>query len=152
MLRDHSIMKRLLLALACLTSLQAAETYTEKPGKEGDGAFEVGPEYKLDPDLTDKGNAKGKTFTFSMKLADSKIFDGTDKTLEPDKKKVNTERKITVYVPAAYQDGTKAPLLVIHDGPGQLKSLTPALSWISRTTTRQRKRSIRSARGSITPA
>ena len=49
-------MKRLLLALACFTSLQAAETYTEKPGKEGDGAFEVGPEYRIDPDLTDKGN------------------------------------------------------------------------------------------------
>jgi hypothetical protein len=93
-------MKRLLLAFACLASLNAAEIYTENPGKQGDGAFEVGPEYKLDPDLTDKGNAKGKTFTFSMKLADSKVFDGKDKTREPEKK-VNTERKITVYVPAA---------------------------------------------------
>jgi hypothetical protein len=61
--------KRLLLALAGFASLHAADTYTENPGKQGDGAFEVGPEYKLDPDLTDKGNAKGKT-------------------LEPDKKKV----------------------------------------------------------------
>ena len=120
-------MKRLLLALACLTSLQAAETYTEKPGKEGDGAIEVGPEYRLDPDLTDKGNPKGRTFEFMMKLADSKVFDGKDKTLEPDKKKVNTERKITVYVPAAYKNGQKAPLLIIHDGPGQLKLISHAL-------------------------
>ena len=132
-------MKRLFLALACFSSLQAAETYTEKPGKQGDGAFEVGPEYKLDPDLTDKGNAKGKTFTFSMKLADSKIFDGTDKTLEPDKKKVNTERKITVYVPAAYQDGTKAPLLVIHDGPGQLKLISHALDNLTISKDAKRK-------------
>jgi hypothetical protein len=53
--------KRLLLALAGFASLNAAETYTENPGKQGDGAFEVGPEYKLDSDLTDKGDAKGKT-------------------------------------------------------------------------------------------
>lgn len=99
----------------------------QNSGTEGDGHFEVGPDYKLDPDLTDRGNPKGRTFTFSMPLAASKIFPGTDKTLEPDKKKVNTERKITVHVPAAYQDGTKAPLLIIHDGPGQLKLISNAL-------------------------
>ena len=115
------------LSLVCLTHLHSAEKYTENPGNEGDGIVNVGPEYHLDPDLTDKGNPKGKTFEFSMKLADSKIFDGKDKTLEPDKKKVNTERKITVYVPAAYKDGTKAPLLIIHDGPGQLKLISNAL-------------------------
>jgi len=30
-------------------------------------------------------------------------------------------------VPAAYQDGVKAPLLVIHDGPGQLNLVRNAL-------------------------
>ncbi|MFM2166488.1 MAG: hypothetical protein RIS79_859 [Verrucomicrobiota bacterium] len=121
-------MKPLLyLSLLFYNTLHAAEPYTEISGKEGNGAFEFGPEYKLDPDLTDKGNAKGRKFEFMMKLADSKVFDGKDKTLEPDKKKVNTERKITVYVPAAYKDGTKAPLLVIHDGPGQLKLISHAL-------------------------
>ena len=38
----------------------AAEPSTEKPGTEGDGSHKVGPEYKIDPDLTDKGNPKGK--------------------------------------------------------------------------------------------
>ena len=106
---------------------RAAETYTEHPGTDGDGHFTVGPEYKLDPDLTDKGNPKGKTFTFSMPLAKSQIFPGTDKTLDIAKKPVRLERKITVYVPAAYKDGTKAPLLIIHDGPGQLKAISNAL-------------------------
>jgi iron(III)-enterobactin esterase len=62
-----------------------------------------------------------------MKLADSKIFRGDDKTLEPDKKPVRTERKISVYIPAAYQDGTAAPFLIIHDGPGQMPLVRNAL-------------------------
>jgi len=111
------------LALA----VQAAGVYTEKPGTDGDGKFVVGPEFKIDPDLTDRGNPKGKSFEFTMLLADSKIFRGDDSTLEPQKKQVRTERKIFVYVPAAYQDGTKAPLLIIHDGPGQLNLVRHAL-------------------------
>src|SRR2546422_8594344 len=106
---------------------KAAESYTENPGSEGNGKYTVGPEYKIDPDLTDRGNPKGKQFEFTMPLADSKIFRGDDSTLEPEKKPVRKERKIFVYVPAAYQDGTRAPLLIIHDGPGQLKLVRNAL-------------------------
>ena len=40
---------------------------------------------------------------------------------------MRTERKIFVYVPAAYQDGTAAPFLIIHDGPGQMKLVRNAL-------------------------
>ena len=108
-------------------SAPAAEKYSESPGPAGDGNFTIGPDYKVDPDLTDRGNPKGKSFSFSMPLADSKIFRGDDKTLDPVKKAVRKERKITVYVPAAYQDGTKAPLLIIHDGPGPLGSVRNAL-------------------------
>src|SRR5690349_15999300 len=104
--------------LACAAN--AAESYTENPGTDGNGKFTIGPTYKIDPDLTDKGNPKGKSFEFSMRLADSKIFRGDDSTLEPEKKEVRKERKIFVYVPAAYQDGAKAPILIIHDGPGPL--------------------------------
>ena len=85
------------------------------------------PRYKIDPDLTDRGNPKGKYFEFTLPLADSKIFRGDDATLEPAKKAVRSERKIFVYVPAAYQDGANAPLLVIHDGPGQLNLVRNAL-------------------------
>ncbi|HTD86743.1 MAG TPA: alpha/beta hydrolase-fold protein [Candidatus Binatia bacterium] len=107
--------------------LFAAESYTENPGTEGDGHFTIGPEYKIDPDLTDKGNPKGRQFEFNMLLADSKLFRGDDSTLEPEKKQVRKERRIFVYVPAAYRDGTKAPLLIIHDGPGQLNLVRNAL-------------------------
>ena len=105
----------------------AAESYTENPDTEGEGKYTIGPEYKIDPDLTDRGNPKGKYFEFTMRLADSKIFRGDDSTLEPEKKPGRTERKIFVYVPAAYQDGAKAPILVIHDGPGQLNLVRNAL-------------------------
>ena len=60
---------------------KAAESYTEHPGTEGDGNHTIGPEYKIDPDLTDRENPKGKSFEFTMRLADSKIFRGDDSTL-----------------------------------------------------------------------
>ena len=103
-----------------------AEDYTENPGTEGNGNYVVGPEYKIDPDLTDKGNPKGKSFEFSMPLADSKIFRGDDATLDS-RKPVRKDRKIVVYVPAAYKDGTKAPILVMHDGPSRMNLVRNAL-------------------------
>src|SRR5580765_2763004 len=124
-----------LLALAA----KAAESYLETPGTEGEGKYTIGPEYKIDPDLTDRGNPKGKSFEFTMRLADSKIFRGDDSTLEPEKKEVRKERKIYVYVPAAYQDGAKAPLLVIHDGPGQLKLVRNALDNLTLSNEPNRK-------------
>jgi iron(III)-enterobactin esterase len=117
----------------------AAETYTENPGTEGNGIFTEGPDYKLHPDLTDKGNPKGQSFEFKMKLADSKILRGDDKTLEPAKKPVRTERKISVYIPAAYKDGDPAPLLIIHDGPGQLGLVRHALDNLTISPDPQRK-------------
>jgi enterochelin esterase family protein len=104
----------------------SAQTYTQKPGPEGNGNHKIGPEYTTDPDLTDLGNPKGKYFEFSMRLADSKIFRGDDSTLDA-KKPVREQRMIYVYVPAAYKDGTKAPILVITDGPGRLPQVRNAL-------------------------
>lgn len=104
----------------------------------GNGNFVVGPEYRIDPDLTDKGNPKGKSFEFSMRLADSKIFNGDDSTLNP-KKPVRVERKIFVYVPAAYKDGDKAPVLIMHDGPSRLKLVQNALDNLTISKDPQRK-------------
>src|SRR5688500_18304228 len=77
---------------------------------EGNGNHTIGPDYRLDPDLTDRGNPKGRSFEFSMRLADSTIFPGDDPTLDRERKPVREERKIYVYVPAAYKDGTEAPI------------------------------------------
>jgi enterochelin esterase family protein len=116
------------LALVAITASVAFsdDKSAESADKEGNGDVVIGPDYKIDPDLTDKGNPKGKAFEFSMRLADSKIFRGDDNTLDP-KKPVRTERKIFVYVPAAYKDGTKAPLLVTLDGPSHMNLVRNAL-------------------------
>src|SRR5437879_13730518 len=89
---------------ACSHLRQTAEPYTENPGKDGNGDYTIGPPYTIDPDLTDRGNPKGKQFEFIMRLADSKIFRGDDSTLEPEKKPVRKERKIFVYVPARSEE------------------------------------------------
>lgn len=115
------------LAGVTIVPATAADTYVENPGAEGNGHHVIGPDYALHPDLTDLGNPQGRQFEFTMRLADSKIFKGDDTTLEPAKKAVRTERKIFVYVPAAYQDGAKAPVLVTHDGPSNLNLVRNAL-------------------------
>ena len=123
------------LCLAVCRPLQAQATDPDGGGSaEGDGNHVVGPEYRLDPDLSDRGNPKGRQFEFTLKLADSRIFRGDDPTLEPDRKPVRKERRIFVYVPAAYRDGTRAPLLVIHDGPGQLDLVRNALDNLTVST------------------
>tara|TARA_R110002167_G_scaffold33493_5_gene107619 strand:- start:55 stop:1122 length:1068 start_codon:yes stop_codon:yes gene_type:complete len=127
-LRSQYLCYFLTVAVAGFTSslLLSAEKYTEDPGKKGNGNFVIGPKYQIAPDLTDLGNPKGKHFEFEMPLADSKIFPGTDKTLDP-KKPVRKTRKIFVYVPAEYKDGTKAPILVTHDGPSRMDLVCNAL-------------------------
>jgi len=122
----------------CSGASHAEDAKAAKPGTAGNGNIVIGPEYQLDPELTDKGNPQGKSFEFSMPLAASKIFRGDDKTLDP-KKAVRRERKIFVYIPAAYQDGTKAPILVTLDGPSQLKLVRHALDNLTISKNPERK-------------
>lgn len=117
-------------ALACIVTVAspAYRSWCQQPSRctVGSGDFTVGPEYSIDPDLTDRGNPQGKSFEFSLRLADSKIFSGQDATLD-DAKPVRQSRRIFVYVPAAYRDGTKAPILVLHDGPNRMDLVCRAL-------------------------
>lgn len=126
------------LFIAACSSVHAQDDSKEKPGTAGNGDFTIGPKYKIDPDLTDKGNPKGKYFEFSMKLADSKIFRGDDSTLNP-KKNVHKARKIFVYIPAAYKDGTAAPILVSHDGPSRMNLVRNALDNLTISKNPKRK-------------
>jgi iron(III)-enterobactin esterase len=137
----RSILTKYLIGVAVLLAAERSfsqDTYTENPGTVGNGNIEIGPDYKIDADLTDKGNPKGKSFEFLMQLADSKIFRGDDATLDP-KKPVRVARKIFVYVPAAYKDGTEAPILVMHDGPSNLKLVRNALDNLTISTDPNRK-------------
>jgi enterochelin esterase family protein len=127
-----------LLAGLAFNQATCDDAYAENPGTEGNGNVVIGPDYKIDPDLTDRGNPKGKYFQFSMPLADSKIFPGDDSTLDPSKA-VRKERKIFVYVPAAYKDGVKAPILITLDAPGRLNLVRNALDNLTISTDSSRK-------------
>ncbi|MFN9626093.1 MAG: enterobactin esterase, partial [Planctomycetota bacterium] len=75
------------LVTLCISLLSSEIAYgqdltTKKSYGPGNGDFVVGPDYRLDPDLSDRGNPKGKQFEFRMSLAESKIFPGTDATLD----------------------------------------------------------------------
>ena len=105
-------------------------------GTEGDGDSMVGPTYTNQKELTDQGNPKGKSFSFTMPLANSKFFDGKDPTLTST---ASTARSVNVYVPAKYQDGTPAAVLVIQDGPGQINQVSRALDNLTIDTDPLRK-------------
>jgi len=111
------------VAAGLLATATAAEPSSAPTG----GHHVVGPEYQIDLALTDQGRPKGRQFELSMPLAQSRIFRGDDSTLEPAKKPVRKERRIFVYIPAAYRDGTPAPVLIVHDGPGPLPLIRNAL-------------------------
>lgn len=112
-----------LAAAGVPATVSAADSSTAPVG----GHHVVGPEYQIDPALTDQGRPKGRQFEFSLPLAESRIFRGDDPTLEPAKKPVRKERRIFVYIPATYRNGTAAPVLVVHDGPGPLSLIRNAL-------------------------
>jgi enterochelin esterase family protein len=107
------------------------------PGVEGDGESMVGPNYTNQSELGDHGNAKGKSFQFTMKIADSVIFDGKDSTVSA--AKVNATRTINVYIPKLYKDGDPAPVLIIQDGPGEIGQVSNALDNLTISQDAKRK-------------
>ena len=107
------------------------------PGPEGDGDSMVGPSYTNQSELSDHGSAKGKSFAFTMKIADSVLFNGKDSTVAANK--VNTTRAINVYIPKLYKDGDPAPLLVIQDGPGEIGQVSNALDNLTGSQDAKRK-------------
>jgi enterochelin esterase family protein len=97
---------------------------------KANGNFVIGPDYPAPPELTVvEGVPQGKVQQFEMSSADSRFYPGIARdqfgTVDPNNPKtliVEThstpwKRAITVYVPAQYQKGSAAPLIVTHDGP-----------------------------------
>ncbi|HEY6124100.1 MAG TPA: alpha/beta hydrolase-fold protein [Steroidobacteraceae bacterium] len=103
------------------------------------GDFVIGPDYAPAPELNVvEGVPQGKIQQFVMDSKDSKFYPGIARevfgTVDPNNPKtliVETHAKpylrtITVYVPAQYKSGKKAPFIVTHDGPA-LDKVDPAL-------------------------
>jgi enterochelin esterase-like enzyme len=111
------------LAFAFLpTNVARAEDAAQDSGKEN---TTIGPEYANAPELTVKeGVPRGAVSEFTMKSQESKSYPGIAK----DKPGVVPyQRKAWVYIPKQYVAGTAAPFIVVQDGGGYVKVLTPIL-------------------------
>jgi enterochelin esterase-like enzyme len=93
----------------------------------------IGPTYRAQPELSNQGNPRGKSFSVSVT---SKIFDGKDPGIRTP---INVTRTVQAYVPAQYKDGTPAPVLFIQDGPADLTAITYALDNLTISTDPMRK-------------
>jgi iron(III)-enterobactin esterase len=106
------------------------------PPVDADGNFIVGPTHNPSPDtMPTEGVPAGTVCNLTMSSADSKIYPGiardpdtfgTPDPNDPAKLVVTTShpasyaRKVAVYVPKQYVQGTLAPFIVGADGPDQL--------------------------------
>ena len=103
---------------AVLPACTAARTAAEV----ANGDFVVPPsgsadDYCADPDLLNhQGNPKGKGYVLSLPLSQSDVYGNPEDGYTAED--LLEEREIYVYVPAAYEDGSEAGLLVLQDGPG----------------------------------
>src|SRR5688572_13992919 len=113
---------------------EGAPPFTRVPAgnapADANGDFVIGPDYLPAPELTvAEGVPQGSVQQFTLQSTDSRFYPGIARevfgTVDPNNPKtliVDThpkpwERAITVYIPAQYERGSKAPLLVTHDGP-----------------------------------
>src|ERR1700735_497328 len=104
----------------------------ENPPLDADGNFVIGPKYVPAPERKKvEGVPEGKVQQFEIDSKETKLFNpgiarkefGTvdpknPKTLIVETHTIDYKRKITVYIPAQYKEGSEAPFLIIHDGPG----------------------------------
>ncbi|MBY0513998.1 MAG: prolyl oligopeptidase family serine peptidase [Gemmataceae bacterium] len=105
----------------------------ENPPIDAYDNFVIGPKYTPAPERTKvKDVPEGRVEQFEIDSKETKLFNpgikrdkfGTvdpnnPKTLIVETKTFDYKRKVGVYVPAQYKEGTEAPFMVVHDGPGQ---------------------------------
>jgi enterochelin esterase family protein len=95
------------------------------------GDFEIGPDYRAPPEVgAVEGRPQGTVQQFVMDSKDGKRYPGIARDIfgvvDPSNPrtlivKTHAEpwrRAITVYIPAQYRRGTRAPFMVVNDGPG----------------------------------
>jgi iron(III)-enterobactin esterase len=100
------------------------------PPADRNGDFEIGPDYRPPPEASAiAGRPQGTVQQFTMDSKDSRLYPGIARdafgVVDPSNPrtfivKIHAEpwqRAITVYIPAQYKRGTKAPLIVVNDGP-----------------------------------
>jgi enterochelin esterase-like enzyme len=105
---------KLALLLAAVTFASALFAADTKPAttrdREGEGRFEIGPDYKNDPAVKEKeGVPKGEVIKFTMDSKDSKIYPGRNGPYK---------RSCSLYIPDGYKKGSGVPLpvLIVQDG------------------------------------
>lgn len=105
----------------------------ENPPLDAYDNFVIGPKYVAAPERKKaEGVPEGKVEQFEIDSKETKLFNPgikRDKFGKVDPKNPKTlivetttfdyKRKIGVYIPAQYKEGTEAPFMVVHDGPGQ---------------------------------
>ena len=118
----------LTLPLLQFNGIVAAEAGTQEasPARTKDNVeFTIGPHYANAPELTRRDDVpKGKVIEFTMDSHDSKIYPGIAKK-QPGV--VPYKRKVCLYVPAGYKEGTPAPFIVVQDGIGYTNNMIPIL-------------------------
>ncbi len=105
----------------------------EKPPLDAYDNFVIGPKYDPAPERKKvDGVPEGKVQQFVIDSKDTKLFNPgikrdkfgmvdpkNPKTLIVETKTFDYKRAVGVYIPAQYKEGTEAPFMVVHDGPGQ---------------------------------
>ncbi|MBX9681796.1 MAG: esterase family protein [Gemmataceae bacterium] len=108
----------------------------ENPPLEAYDNFVVGPKYVPAPERNKvKDVPEGRVEQIVIDSKETKLFNpgiarkvfgkvdpNNPKTLIVETHPIDYKRAITVYIPAQYKEGTEAPFMVVHDGPGPSKN------------------------------
>jgi enterochelin esterase-like enzyme len=105
----------------------------ENPPLDAYDNFVIGPKYSVAPERKKAdGVPEGKVVQFEFDSKETKLFNpgiarkvfgkvdpNNPKTLIVETHTIDYKRRVGVYIPAGYKEGTLAPFMVVHDGPGQ---------------------------------
>ena len=105
----------------------------ENPPLDAYDNFVIGPDYVPATErMKVEGVPEGRVEEFVIDSTETKLFNpgiardefgkvdpSNPKTLIVETHPIDYMRKVGVYIPVQYEEGTEAPFMVVHDGPGQ---------------------------------